>query len=202
MENVLISGLEKSGGYLWIPFYRKPPTHTVWVEKSLIKDKILRFNETTIHANYVKGLCSQNILCEKDFIPRTLFPFLMKQERSTTKFFYVWRLSMLIFHSWSTTFQKADDNIWGTRSGWFGWLVQFQVQVRESLTVVLLIKGDMKWWCLNRSLAHWGARGGWFGWLLQFQVQVLAGTPLFLVLLIVRQRSSCSSNCGWFVWWR
>ena len=132
MENVLISGLEKSGSYLWIPFYRKPPTHTVWVEKSLIKDKILRFNETTIHANYVKGLCSQNILCEKDFIPRTLFPFLMKQERSTTKFFYVWRLSMLIFHSWSTTFQKADDNIWGTRSGWFGWLVQFQVQVRES----------------------------------------------------------------------
>ena len=132
MENVLISGLEKSGSYLWIPFYRKPPTHTVWVEKSLIKDKILRFNETTIHANYVKGLCSQNILCEKDFIPRTLFPFLMKQERSTTKFFYVWRLSMLIFHSWGTTFQKADDNIWGTRSGWFGWLVQFQVQVRES----------------------------------------------------------------------
>ena len=132
MENVLISGLEKSGSYLWIPFYRKPPTHTLWVEKSLIKDKILRFNETTIHANYVKGLCSQNILCEKDFIPRTLFPFLMKQERSTTKFFYVWRLSMLIFHSWGTTFQKADDNIWGTRSGWFGWLVQFQVQVRES----------------------------------------------------------------------
>ena len=132
MENVLISCLKKRGSYLWIPFYRKPPTHTVWVEKSLIKDKILRFNETTIHANYVKGLCSQNILCEKDFIPRTLFPFLMKQERSTTKFFYVWRLSMLIFHSWGTTFQKADDNIWGTRSGWFGWLVQFQVQVRES----------------------------------------------------------------------
>ena len=132
MENVLISGLEKSGSYLWIPFYRKPPTHTVWVEKSLIKDKILRFNETTIHTNYVTSLCPQNILCEKDFIPRTLFPFLMKQERSTTKFFYVWRLSMLIFHSWGTTFQKADDNIWGTRSGWFGWLVQFQVQVRES----------------------------------------------------------------------
>ena len=39
---------------------------------------------------------------------------------------------MLIFHSWDTTFQKADDNIWGTRSGWFGWLVQIQVQVRES----------------------------------------------------------------------
>ena len=109
-----------------------PPTHTLWVEKSLIKDKILRFNKTTIQTNYVTYLFSQDILCEKDFIPRTLFPFLMKQERSTTKFFYVWRLSMLIFHSWGTTFQKADDNIWGTRSGWFGWLVQFQVQVRES----------------------------------------------------------------------
>ena len=126
-------GLEKSGSYLWIPFYRKPPTHTLWVEKLLIKDKILKFNKTTIHTkNYVTSLYSQNILCEKDFIPRTLFPFLMKQERSTTKFFYVWRLSMLIFHSWGTTFQKADDNIWGTRSGWFGWLVQFQVQVRDS----------------------------------------------------------------------